>query len=306
MGHLDRRVRRQSSSPSTIDRTSSAVNWCRLWCEPSRSDVSVSRRSRASSKVVGERSVRGHLRRSRCRCRAGTRAIRSPTRVAAAVMMSRFPAYGGRKSPAPSTSTKMLTACALRVVREGGSIWGSCEQPVAGDVLLHLCHHAMDRLGDRVAGCARGLRRDRAEDRVAHDHRRIGRVEDDDRLALLGAPDHLDAADGRARELVDVLPRPRAGRARGDRGDDLGVRHRRHPGDRGDHRDRRLAAAGHHVDVRSVEVARRGSPGGSPQGRPRPGSGRRRGCRPPRSAGRTRGARRPTSPRRPGRAARPA
>ena len=37
------------------------------------------------------------------------RAISSPTAVAAAVMMSRLPAYGGRKSPAPSTSTKVVT-----------------------------------------------------------------------------------------------------------------------------------------------------------------------------------------------------
>ena len=36
-------------------------------------------------------------------------AISSPTLVAAAVMMSRLPAYGGRKSPAPSTSTNVVT-----------------------------------------------------------------------------------------------------------------------------------------------------------------------------------------------------
>ena len=48
-----------------------------------------------------------------CRAHAGTPnfcfAISSPTLVAAAVMMSRLPAYGGRKSPAPSTSTKIDT-----------------------------------------------------------------------------------------------------------------------------------------------------------------------------------------------------
>ena len=45
---------------------------------------------------------------------------------------------------------------------------------------------------------------DRAEDRVAHDHRRLGRVEDDDRLAALGAADRLDAGGGGPGELVDV------------------------------------------------------------------------------------------------------
>src|SRR5215510_5366816 len=37
------------------------------------------------------------------------RAISSPTRTAAAVMMSRFPEYRGRKSPAPSTSIITVT-----------------------------------------------------------------------------------------------------------------------------------------------------------------------------------------------------
>jgi hypothetical protein len=34
-----------SSSAVTIERASSAVNWCRLWCEPSRRQVSVMRMS---------------------------------------------------------------------------------------------------------------------------------------------------------------------------------------------------------------------------------------------------------------------
>ena len=46
---------------------------------------------------VGDPDVGGHL------------ASSSPTRHAAAVMMSRFPAYGGRKSPAPLISTKTAT-----------------------------------------------------------------------------------------------------------------------------------------------------------------------------------------------------
>ena len=40
-----------------------------------------------------------------CRCRP----ISSPTFTAAEVMISRLPAYFGRKSPAPSTSTKRVT-----------------------------------------------------------------------------------------------------------------------------------------------------------------------------------------------------
>ena len=67
---------------------------------------------------------------------------------------------------------------------------------------------------------------DEAEDRVAHDQRRLGRVEDDDRLAALGAADVLDRAGRGLGELVDVGARARAGRLRGDRGDDLGVRRR--------------------------------------------------------------------------------
>ena len=53
-------------------------------------------------------------------------AIPSPARVAAAVMMSRFPEYGGRKSPAPSTSMKTLTLVWPRVACVGGSNCGSC------------------------------------------------------------------------------------------------------------------------------------------------------------------------------------
>jgi hypothetical protein len=55
-------------------------------------------------------------------------------------------------------------------------------------------------------------------------------------------------------ELVDVGAGAGAGRARGDRGDDLGVCTFRHRADGRDHRDRRLPAAGHHVDVGRIEV----------------------------------------------------
>ena len=46
-----------------------------------------------------------------------------PTCVAAAVMMSRLPAYGGKKSPAPSTSTKTETLVCPRVAGDGSSIF---------------------------------------------------------------------------------------------------------------------------------------------------------------------------------------
>ena len=73
-------------------------------------------------------------------------------------------------------------------------------------------------------------------------------------LPRAAPPTSRIACDGGLGELVDVGPRAGSGGARGDRGDDLGVRHRRDPGDRGDDRDRRLPAAGHHVDVVLVEV----------------------------------------------------
>ncbi len=69
------------SSADTTARTWPSVNWCRMACDPSRSVESVIR--------TWDRS-RGHL-----HVRAVV-ASRSPTRAAAAVMMSRLPAQGGR------------------------------------------------------------------------------------------------------------------------------------------------------------------------------------------------------------------
>src|SRR5690554_2783279 len=120
------------------------------------------------------------------------------------------------------------------------------DQLVAGYVLLHLGDHAVDRIGD-----ARLVRRvgGQAVDGVAHDQRRLGRVDDDDRLALLRATHLLDGTGGGAGELVDVLARARTDRAGGHGGDDLAVLHRLHAGHCGDHGDGGLAAAGDHVDV---------------------------------------------------------
>ncbi|CNH61650.1 Uncharacterised protein [Mycobacterium tuberculosis] len=41
-----------ASSAVTIACTSSLVNWCRLWCDPSRSDVSVIRTSQTGLKKM--------------------------------------------------------------------------------------------------------------------------------------------------------------------------------------------------------------------------------------------------------------
>ena len=74
-------------------------------------------------------------------------------------------------------------------------------------------------------------------------------------LPRSGAPDLDDRPRGRGGELVDVGAGARAGRARRDRGDDLGVGHRGHGGHGGDDRHRRLAAAGDHVDVGRGQVS---------------------------------------------------
>jgi hypothetical protein len=68
-----------------------------------------------------------------------------------------------------------------------------------------------------------------------------------------GPADLLDGGPGGLGELVDVGAGARSGGLRRDGGDDLAVVHRRDPGD-GDHRDGGLAAAGHHVHVRRVQV----------------------------------------------------
>ena len=85
-------------------------------------------------------------------------------------------------------------------------------------------------------------------------------------------------------ELIDVGAGAGAGGLAGDRGDDLGVVHGCHGGDRGDDRDCRLAAAGHHVDVERVQVLVRGSPRERSMGRSLPASGRSGGCQASRRA----------------------
>ena len=126
-------------------------------------------------------------------------------------------------------------------------------------------------------------------------------------LPRCGAADRLDGVRGGLGELVDVGAGARAGRARRDRGDDLRVRHRGDPRDRVHDRDRRLAAAGDHVDVRRVGVLVAGSPRGQTNG-PMAAGVRSIGGDAGLGVARRRwpGAPSPRWPRRPGRAARPA
>ena len=89
-------------------------------------------------RAVAQRRV-GDAQVERRRCRASGRSLgtgmlrpppvaaarTSPTRAAAAVMMSRLPAYGGKKSPAPSTSRKTATRAMPPLTSEGSSNCGS-------------------------------------------------------------------------------------------------------------------------------------------------------------------------------------
>src|SRR5208337_877663 len=71
----------------------------------------------------------------------------------------------------------------------------------------------------------------------------------------LGAAELDNRVRGRLGELLDVTARAGAGRFRGDRGDDFAPDHALGRAlDRVDHRDRRLPAAGDHIDVRLVDV----------------------------------------------------
>ena len=102
-------------------------------------------------------------------------------------------------------------------------------EPVAGDVRRRRRRpSARPRRGSRRASARRVV--DEAEHGVAHDQRRLGRVEDDDRLA---APRAADRLDGRATVVSvnsSMLARvPGPADLRRDRGDDLGVGDRARP-----------------------------------------------------------------------------
>ncbi len=119
-------------------------------------------------------------------------------------------------------------------------------------------------------------------------------------LPRLAPPTRSSAARRGARELVDVLARPGPDRLRSDGGDDLRILDRLHAGHRGDHRDRRLPAARHHVDV-ADSLAHAGcgdSPAARSRARSRRESGRSRRRRRAPGARRSPRARTPKSRRR--------
>ena len=89
---------------------------------------------------------------------------------------------------------------------------------------------------------------------VAHDQRRLGRIEHDDGLAARGAAHRLDGLGRRFGELVDIGARAGARALAGDRRHDFTVVHPGNARYGRDHRDRGLAAAGHHVHVQGVQV----------------------------------------------------
>src|SRR4051812_17861659 len=92
---------------------------------------------------------------------------------------------------------------------------------VAGHGLLYLGHHLLHRVGDFLFIDLVILRDD--VDGVAHYHRRISRVEDDDRLPLLRPSDLLQPPSGGEGELVNVLAGARTRRGTRYGADHLGV-----------------------------------------------------------------------------------
>src|SRR5690606_7603798 len=83
------------------------------------------------------------------------------------------------------------------------------DQLVPGHVFLHLGDHAVDGIGN--ARLVRSVD-SQTMDGVTHDQRRLGRVDDNDRLAFLCPTNLLDGAGGGAGEFVDILARAGAHR----------------------------------------------------------------------------------------------
>ena len=199
------------SSAATMACTSSLVNWWRLWCDPSRSDVSVIRTSQMGLKKIGthagllpDAAPRASARRRRDRLSFGD-------------LLADLGGGRGHDVEVPGVRRQVVAGTLHLDERRDERLAAGVdrrvvelrlvEQPVARDVGLHLGDDVADGLRDRVAV---GVLGNRAEDGVAHDHWRVGRVEDDDRLAALGAADRLDALAGGLGELVDVGARARA------------------------------------------------------------------------------------------------
>src|SRR5690554_2501628 len=123
-------------------------------------------------------------------------------------------------------------------------------EAVARHVGRHGLHHFFDGgFHCRLVSCIR-----QHVHGVAHQQGRLGRVQDDDGLALLGTTDHLDGLGGGFGELVDVGTGAGAGRLTGNRRNDFGVMHLGHARHGCHHRNRSLATTGDHVHVTFVQV----------------------------------------------------
>src|SRR5579875_74536 len=189
-----------STSPLTIARTCSGVNWCAIAWLPSRSVVSHTRGATIGSLLAIARypsaQTRPRLARQSSRPLRATR-TRRPRRLA----------RGHQLAPLAEQVLGELLADLHRrgghdvqVARVGRQVVarpGDLDehrdlvaveqrlgtQPVAGHVLLHALDHLLDGAGDRrlVRVVDHGVHR------VAHEDGWLGRVEHDDRLALLRA-----------------------------------------------------------------------------------------------------------------------
>ena len=123
-------------------------------------------------------------------------------------------------------------------------------EAVAGDIALHLGDHVFDRLADRILVSLFA----QAIVRIAHDQRRLGRVEHDDRLAPRCPADVHNRLSSRLGELVDIGAGARTRALAGDRGGDLAIVDLGDAVHCRDDRDRRLPAAGDYVDVLRIEA----------------------------------------------------
>ena len=126
------------------------------------------------------------------------------------------------------------------------------QESISRHIMTHTFNHLVHRLRDRVLV---RVWAHRAEDRVAHDHRGLGWVEDDDGLALLGTTDVLHALGRGLGELIDILSGARTSGQRGHRRHDFGVAHVGCPRHRSHHRDGRLTTTGDHIDVGCVGMS---------------------------------------------------
>ena len=123
-------------------------------------------------------------------------------------------------------------------------------QAIARHIRLHRRRHVINRrfnfkLGGRFAQHIH---------RVAHHQRRLSRVKYDNGFAFSRAPHHFNRLRGGFGKLVDIGAGARSRRFTGDRGDNFGVMDFCHARNRRHHRDGRLPAAGHHIDVLLVNV----------------------------------------------------